>query len=170
MAVAIGNSWVSQEAYDYVKKQDFNKVEADTNSAKTNTNALLSELADKYKNLKFGGTEGLNNVSIDPNILQKMANDPKAREEYEALLYDMNELAKNPLKTNLLGGEITASGFIINADGSTGGWSVSRSKSESSEKSYIQKLLEELEKIRKEREMSKGKQEISMTFTLNVKA
>ena len=99
-----------------------------------------------------------------------MANDPKAREEYEALIYDMNELAKNPLKTNLLGGEITASGFIINADGSTGGWSVSRSKSESSEKSYIQKLLEELEKIRKEREMREGKQEISMTFTLNVKA
>ena len=25
MAVAIGNSWVSQEAYDYVKKQDLQK-------------------------------------------------------------------------------------------------------------------------------------------------
>ena len=24
MAVAIGNSWVSQEAYDYVKKQGYN--------------------------------------------------------------------------------------------------------------------------------------------------
>lgn len=40
-----------------------------------------------------------------------MANDPKALEEYEALIYDMNELAKNPVGKNLLGGEIEASGI-----------------------------------------------------------
>lgn len=171
MAVSIGNSWVSQEAYDYVKSQNSNKAEADTNSNKTSTNALLSELAGKYTNLQFGGTKGLNNISIDPNILQKMANDPKAREEYEALIYDMNEIAKNPIKKNLLGGEIEASGFVINADGSTSGWAVSRSKSESSEKSYIEKMLEELEKIRKECARVEGRQEnFSVNFTLNVKA
>lgn len=51
MAVLIGNSWVSQEAYDYVKSQNSNKVEADTNSNKTDTNAFLSELVGKYTNL-----------------------------------------------------------------------------------------------------------------------
>ena len=82
-----------------------------------------------------------------------MANDPKAREEYEALIYDMNELAKNPVRKNLLGGEIEASGFVINADGSTSGWAVSRSKSESSEKSYIEKrsLRKSAKRDKKER-------------------
>ena len=45
MAMLIGNSWVSQEAYNYVKSQNSNKVEADKNSNKTITNALLSELS-----------------------------------------------------------------------------------------------------------------------------
>ncbi|MDE5926029.1 MAG: hypothetical protein K2N75_05630 [Helicobacter sp.] len=175
MAVQMSDIYVSQAAYDYVKSQRFSeaKESENTDSNNPNANSLLSELAKKYSNFKFNANtqQGLNNLSIAPNILQEMAQDPKVREKYEALIYDINELAKNPLRKNLLGGEIEASGFVINADGSVSGWSISRSKSESNEKSYIEKMLEELEKIRKEREEKEGrKEDFSVNFTLNVKA
>ncbi|RDU63741.1 DUF6033 family protein [Helicobacter ganmani] len=174
MAVQIGDIYVSQAAYDYVKSQKFGDIQGvQKDSSDSTSNALLGELVVKYSNLNFNSNEqkGLNNLSIAPNILKEMADDPKVREKYEALIYDINELAKNPIKKDLFGGEIETSGFVINADGSVSGWAVSRSKSESSEKSYIEKMLEELEKIRKEREEREGRQEdFSVNFTLNMKA
>ena len=56
MAVKVGESWVSEEAYAYAQ-------------------ARMKESEEK-------------NISIAPNILKEMENDPEKRMEYEALIYD----------------------------------------------------------------------------------
>ena len=64
MPVKIGNSYVSEEAYEFAKNQN------------------LQSLAEKFPNLKFSiGTTpfcgtGLNNVAIAPNILREMEKNP----------------------------------------------------------------------------------------------
>lgn len=149
----LGGEWVSSAAYDFVKAQNFEK---------SNANEVLKDLSNKFTNLKINigtqaGGSGLNNLTIAPNILQEMATNQEAREKYEAIIYDMNEIAKNPQTTTMTGAKIIASGFMINADGTTGGWAISESGSD--EKSALEKLLESLEEKRKERELEEAKRQ-----------
>lgn len=127
MAVKVGNSWVSEAAYDYAKKQV-----AERSSGKTTGESMLSQLSDKFPDLKFTtntepfSSNGKNNMAIAPNILKEMENDPEKYLEYEALIYDCNNTQKSVANRDGL----ISFGFILNSDGSLGAWSVSKAGSE----------------------------------------
>ncbi len=159
MAVRIGNSYVSQQAYDYAKA----KMNSEKSQGSEN-NSVLQDLSKQYPETTFAvGTEpfggkGTNNISIAPNILRKMENDPEARLEYEALIYDCANFLKNePTKH---GNSTTiARGYIINADGSLGMWGISQVDGGEKTKTYkkVEKdeLKESLKKIREKKIIEK---------------
>ena len=109
MSIRIGNSYVSEEAVEFARK-----------------NSEVENLAQKFPDFKISaGTQpfsgqGHGNLTIAPNILRQMQNDPEKRVEYEALIYDMQrtKLNRDP--------DCVASGWIINSDGSCGAWSISK--------------------------------------------
>ena len=118
MAVKIGNSYVSDAAVSYAQNRIDEKSEN-----------VLGDLQKQFKDVNFGvGTQpfsgsGTNNISIAPNILRQMANDPEKRMEYEALIYD----CANGLKENANRPGLKAQGVIIGSDGGLRGWSISQS-------------------------------------------
>lgn len=138
MPVKVGNSYVSESAYEYAKSQ-------------TDEGETLKTLSEKFPNLKFSiGTKpfcgsGLNNVSIAPNILREMEKNPEKKLEYEALLYDVANLNPPPSSMN-----IKSHGVIIDSNGEMSMWSIGESKSEKISvkreeiKSWWEKLLEKL--------------------------
>ena len=131
MAVKVGNSWVSEAAYDYAK----GKMEAESAAEGRETdkkNSVLSELKEKYSDVKFSTNtapfsgKGGNNLAIAPNILKQMESDPEKRLEYEALIYDCAQ----GIQSGMFRREgVIAGGFIITADGGLRAWSISRSGS-----------------------------------------
>ena len=139
MPVKVGNSYVSEAAYEYAKSQ-------------TDESATLKSLSEKFPNLKFSiGTKpfsgsGLNNVAIAPNILREMENNPEKKMEYEALLYDVANL--NPPPSNM---NVKSQGVIIDSNGGMSMWSISEGKREKIPvkrdeiKSWWEKLLEKLQ-------------------------
>ena len=138
MAVKVGNSWVSEAAYNYAKS----KVNENTCSEDKKENSMLDKLSEKYPDIQFNtstkpfsGT-GKNNISIAPNILKEMENDPDKRMEYEALIYDCNQVIKNMPDKTQNGATIKSFGFIIHADGSLSGWSVSESGGDTNRNRY----------------------------------
>lgn len=138
MAVKVGNSWVSEAAYNYAKS----KVNENTCSDDKKESSMLDKLSEKYPDINFNtstkpfsGT-GKNNISIAPNILKEMENDPDKRMEYEALIYDCNEAIKNMPDKTYNGATIKSFGFMINADGSLSGWSVSESGGDTNRNRY----------------------------------
>lgn len=128
MAIKVGNSWVSEAAYAHAQK---NAASSD------NEGNMMSQLISKFPDADFtSGTKafqgtGRINISISPKILREMENNPDKRMEYEALIYDCIEVGKSAPKYTANGAKIVASGFIINSDGSLGGWSVSVSEGKS---------------------------------------
>lgn len=140
MPVKIGNSYVSEAAYEYAKSQ------AD--------GGTLKNLSEKFPNLKFSvGTapfngNGLNNVAIAPNILREMERDPEKKLEYEALLYDVANL-RPPANAN-----VKSHGVIIGKDGGLSMWSVSESGREKiplkrdEKKSWWTQMLDKLNAAR----------------------
>ena len=137
MPVKVGNSYVSEAAYEFAKAQ-------------ADESATLKSLAEKFPNLKFSvGTKpfsgnGLNNVAIAPNILREMENNPDKKLEYEALLYDVANLSPPPSSMN-----IKAQGVIIDGNGEMSMWSIGESRSEKisvnrDTKSWWAKMLEKL--------------------------
>lgn len=129
MAVKVGNSWVSEAAYHYAQA----KMNETTGAEDKRNGSVLNQLSDQYTDIDFNtntkpysGT-GKNNISIAPNILKEMDSNPDKRLEYEALIYDCNEAIKNMPDKTVTGGKIKSFGFIINADGSLGAWSISES-------------------------------------------
>lgn len=115
MAVKIGNSYVTEAAVAYAQSRVDEKSEN-----------VLADLSKQFKDVKFGvgtqpfGGTGTNNISIAPNILRQMANDPEKRMEYEALIYDCNNALKN--SANRPG--LKAQGFIIDGKGELSMWSI----------------------------------------------
>lgn len=138
MPVKVGNSYVSEAAYEYAKNQ-------------TDDSATLKSLAEKFPNLKFSvGTSpfsgsGLNNIAISPKILREMEENPEKKLEYEALIYDFANLNPPPSSMN-----IKAQGVIIDENGETSMWSIGESRSENIPvkrneiKTWWEKLLEKL--------------------------
>lgn len=123
MAIKIGNSWVSEAAYAYAREKVSERATEETSGG-----SMLSQLSDKFPDLKFTTNtapysgDGKNNMAIAPNILKEMENDPEKRMEYEALIYDCNNVQKEMAKRDGL----ISFGFILNSDGTLGAWSVSK--------------------------------------------
>ena len=115
MAVKIGNSYVSEAAVAYAQARADEKSEN-----------VLSDLSKQFPDVKFGvgtkpfGGSGTNNISIAPNILRQMANDPEKKLEYEALIYD----CANVLKDSANRPGLKAQGFIIDGKGELSMWSI----------------------------------------------
>ena len=126
MPVKIGNSYVSEVAYNYAKFKVDAAKETETQEKKsTGGMSVLSDLKEQYKNLNFStntapfSAKGTNNLAISPKILKQMEEDPEKRMEYEALIYDCNEVLNRPTRDG-----IKAQGMIINDDGSLGMWGI----------------------------------------------
>ncbi|MBR3748014.1 MAG: hypothetical protein IKN27_13745 [Selenomonadaceae bacterium] len=128
MAVKIGNSYVTEAAVAYAQSHVDEKSEN-----------VLGELSKQFKDVKFGvgtqpfGGTGTNNISIAPNILRQMANDPEKRMEYEALIYDCNNALKN--SANRPG--LKAQGFVIDGKGELSMWAISQSDDDKSTRSLM---------------------------------
>lgn len=131
MAVKVGNSWVSEAAYAYAQRQVEKGRDDSQESGKTQDE--MTRLSEQFPDLKFSTStkpfsgDGRNNIGIAPNILREMETDPDKRLEYEALIYDCNEVIKSMPAKNINGSTIKAFGFIIGADGGLSAWSVSES-------------------------------------------
>lgn len=139
MPVKVGNSYVSEVAYSYAKS----KVEAEKESVGTEKKSskgmsVLSDLQSQYKNLNFSTNtapfsgKGTNNLAIAPNILREMEENPEKRLEYEALIYDCNEVLSRPTRDG-----IKAQGMIIEKDGSLSMWSIGVSSDNTKSKSQM---------------------------------
>lgn len=125
MAIKVGNSWVSEAAYAYAKKN----VETDKQNK-----GMMQQLSEKFPNTNFTTNttpfqeKGTNNIAISPNILRQMETNPDKRIEYEALIYDCADLQKS-LSSQYAqkGSKLIAQGFIINSDGTLGSWNITKS-------------------------------------------
>lgn len=118
MAVKVGNSYVTEAALAYAQERKDEKSEN-----------VLSDLSKQFKDINFGvgtqsfGGSGTNNITIAPNILRQMANDPEKRMEYEALIYD----CANCLKESANRPGLKAQGFLIDSKGELSMWSIGQS-------------------------------------------
>lgn len=115
MPVKIGNSYVTEAALAYAQERKDEKSEN-----------VLSDLSKQFKDINFSvgtqpfGGSGTNNITISPNILRQMANDPEKRMEYEALIYDFDQV----LKSRSNSPEIKSQGVVINSKGETSMWAI----------------------------------------------
>ena len=129
MPVKVGNSYVTEAALAFAQKSAAESVDKEKGKGK-GTNGVLADLAEKFPKLKFTvGTQpfsgsGVGNVSIAPNILKEMEKDPAKREEYEALLYDVQQCTAEMPMTRP-GGKLKAHGWIIHKDGGLSAWGIS---------------------------------------------
>lgn len=118
MPVKIGNSYVTEAALAYAQDRADEKSEN-----------VLSDLSKQFKDINFSvgtqpfGGSGTNNITIAPNILREMANDPDKKLEYEALIYDCNDVLKS--SANRPG--LKAQGFVIDSKGELSMWSIGQS-------------------------------------------
>lgn len=138
MAVKVGNSWVTEEAYAYAKAKQAEPKER---------KAMLSQLSEKFLDTDFStNTEpfsgkGVNNIAISPNILKEMEQNPEKQLEYEALIYDCANLQKTlPGIYQKNGSKLEAFGFIIDSNGGLRAWGISKSTG-SKEKNTFQCML-----------------------------
>ena len=173
MAVKVGNSWVSEAALAYARST--------VNKEECTGSDMLSHLSEKYKDTGFTAStapfqgKGNNNIGISPNILRQMEQDPEKRLEYEALIYDCVQVAKNAPTKTANGSNIVASGFIIHADGSLSGWSISKSGGEKTKshtkldkkdkESWYKKLFEKQEEKPAKRRKQQKADSVSVEFS-----
>ncbi len=172
MAVRMGNSYVSEAALAYAQKSSAERAENGGTK-----NGMLAELKEKFKGLKFSvGTQpfqgnGMGNVSIAPNILREMESNPAKREEYEALLYDVEQCTAG-MPTERGGFRVKAQGWMIDKDGGLSCWSIGVSEGgerkpeasgmkRSDKKAWWQKLLEEIQEKKEDRNHKKEKKTLS---------
>ena len=176
MPVRVGNSYVTEAALAFAQKSAAESVDKEKGKGK-GTSGVLAELAEKFPKLKFTvGTRpfsgsGMGNVAISSKILREMEKDPAKREEYEALLYDVQETTASLPRTRADGSKVQAHGWIIHEDGGLSSWSMGTSEgggskpeasgrvNRSSKKAWWQSLLDEMkerEEARKKR-VKKGK-------------
>ncbi len=172
MPVKVGNSYVSEAALAFAQKSAAESVDKEKTKGK-GTSGVLAELAEKFPKLKFTvGTQpfsgsGKGNVAISPKILREMEKDPAKREEYEALLYDVQQCTDEMSMTRPNGNKLKAHGWIIHEDGGLSAWSMGMSEggdrsgrvNRSSKKAWWQELLDEVKKRKEERDkrLKKGK-------------
>lgn len=174
MPVKVGNSYVSEAALAFAQKSAAESVDKEKTKGK-GTSGVLADLAEKFPKLKFTvGTRpfsgsGKGNVAISPKILREMEKNPAKREEYEALLYDVQQCTDEMSMTRPNGNKLKAHGWIIHEDGGLSAWSISVSEgggrkpeasgrvNRSSKKAWWQSLLDEM-KDKKKKLDKKAKQ------------
>lgn len=128
MAVKIGNSYVTEAAAAYAQSRIDEKSEN-----------VLNDLSKQFKDVNFGvgtqpfGGSGTNNITIAPNILRQMANDPEKRMEYEALIYD----CANALKNSANRPNLKAQGFVIDGKGELTMWAISQTGDDKTNRSLL---------------------------------
>ncbi len=113
MGVKIGNSYVSESAFEYAKNQVDEK-------SKSKSENVLNSLKKQFKETKFSiGTQpfnssGTNNISISPNILREMANDPDKKIAKQKEIAEKLKSANEYLKSRE--GEIGFQGGSVSID------------------------------------------------------
>ena len=138
MAVKVGNSYVTESALAYAQSRVDEK-----------TSGVLSDLSKEFKDVNFSvgakpfSGSGTNNISIAPNILHQMANDPDKKLEYEALIYDCNNALKN--SANRPG--LKAQGFVIDGKGELSMWAISQTGDEKPNRSLLHFTEEEKQRL-----------------------
>lgn len=151
-----------------------------TSSSSQTTKDYLSYLKQKYsdvnitvadfnndrqmKNYMFGSSGG-NNIAISSSILEKMASDPATAAKYEKVIEDVPKAAEE-IKESLAnyGGEVIASGTVIDKNGKVSYWCVGKWDEEIENpgtvyKEKVQKQLEEKRAKKKEEEAVKEKKQ-----------
>ena len=177
MPVKVGNSYVTEAALAFAQKSAAESVDKEKTKGK-GANGVLAGLAEKFPKLKFTvGTRpfsgsGMDNVSISPKILREMEKDPAKREEYEALLYDVQETTAGLPRTRVDGSKVKAHGWIIHEDGGLSAWSIGTSEGggrkpeasgrvgRSSKKAWWQELLDEVKEKKKAKDKKAKKEKI----------
>lgn len=138
MAVKVGNSYVTEAALAYAQDR-----------ADEKSNGVLNDLQKQFKDVNFGvgtqpfGGSGTNNITIAPNILRQMANDPDKKLEYEALIYDCNNVLKN--SANRPG--LKAQGFVIDSKGELSMWSIGQFDDDKPNRSLMHFKEEEKQRL-----------------------
>ncbi len=130
MAIKVGGTNTADAAYAA------NKANAESSKA-GKTGNVLKELQQQFSDLNIGiggsgkgatFSSGLNNVSIAPNILKQMAEDPEARAKYEAELSGISDSWRNANNVRLQGGgRIVYQEYVIMSDGNVGIISIAES-------------------------------------------
>lgn len=183
MAISNVNSYASVYESLYASKQT-KTSETDgtskTNSASQTTEDYLSYLKQKYSNVNITvadfnndrqmknymfGSSGGNNIAISSSILEKMASDPTTAAKYEKVIEDVPKAAEE-IKESLAnyGGEVIASGTVIDKNGKVSYWCVGKWDEEIENpgtvyKEKVQKQLEEKRAKKKEEEALKAKKQ-----------
>ena len=177
MPVKVGNSYVTEAALAFAQKSAAESVDKEKTKGK-GANGVLADLAEKFPKLKFTvGTQpfsgsGKGNVAISPKILREMEKDPAKREEYEALLYDVQQCTEEMSMTRPNGNKLKAHGWIIHEDGGLSAWSIGVSEGggrkpeasgrvgRSSKKAWWQELLDEVMEKKKAKDKKAKKEKI----------
>ena len=139
MAVKIGNSYVTEAAVAYAQARK-------TDEKSEN---VLGELSKQFKDVNFSvgtrpfGGNGTNNISIAPNILREMANNPEKRTEYEALIYD----CANGLKNSAKRPDLQSQGYIIDSKGGLSMWSIGQFGDEKPNRSILRFTDDEKQRL-----------------------
>ena len=166
MAVKIGNSYVTEAALAYAQDRADEKAEN-----------VLSDLSKQFKDVNFGvgtqpfGGSGTNNITIAPNILRQMANDPEKKLEYEALIYDCDNALKN--SANRPG--LKAQGFVIDSKGELSMWSIGQFDDDKTTRSLMHFTEEEKQRLagrspKKSNKISTDKVDAEIKLLKNKKA
>ncbi len=138
MAVKVGNSYVTESALAYAQSRVDEK-----------SDGVLNDLSKEFKDVNFSvgakpfSGNGTNNISIAPNILRQMANDPDKKLEYEALIYDCNNALKN--SANRPG--LKAQGFVIDSKGELSMWSIGQFDDDKTTRSLMHFTEEEKQRL-----------------------
>ncbi len=109
-------------------------------SQPSNTEKLMDELKNKYKNIHFdfisfenddqlkkyvSSKRGLNNVAIDPALLEKMANDDTVRARVESVLSMLdNYRFSSQVQAQLMDKRLTGMGLVLDENGEVSKWTV----------------------------------------------
>lgn len=99
-----------------------------TSSSTAQSSKLFKEWSSTYKNLKFYAGEtkfgkgGVGNMTISPDKLREMERDPKAKAEFEKVLKDCNEVAREMKDKGTA--KLKSQGFVFDAEGGLTGWSI----------------------------------------------
>lgn len=166
MPVKIGNSYVTEAALAYAQER-----------ADEKSDNVLSDLSKQFKDIKFGvgtqpfGGSGTNNITIAPNILRQMANDPEKRMEYEALIYDFDKVLKSSAKRPGL----KAQGVVIDSKGETSMWSIGQFGDDKPNRSLMHFTDEEKQRLagrssKKSNKISTDKVDAEIRLLKNKKA
>ena len=183
MAISNVNNYANAYESLYASKQT-KTSETDgtskTSSSSQTTKEYLSYLQQKYSNVNITVTDlnsdkqmknymfscsGGNNIAISSSILEKMVSDPTTAAKYEKVIADVPKEAEE-VKESLAnyGGEVIASGTVIDKNGKVSYWCIGKWDEEIENpgtvyKEKVQKQLEEKRAKNKEEEALKEKKQ-----------